>query len=215
MRTSTFARIVTVVGGVLLTGVASAAPAPPPDQGIREVTEQVQGLIRQNHELYKKQPDKFYAMVDQVVVPHFDQKYIGQMVLGRAWRNATEQQRTRFIAAFKNSLVHSYADALLENYQTVKAEWKPVHVAPAATDATVNAELQRQQGMPIQLGFSVHQVGGSWKVYDVVVGGISLAANFRSQFSAEIKQSGLDGLTQRLESGGKTLKDDSLLRDKG
>jgi phospholipid transport system substrate-binding protein len=213
MAKPNFARVpVLLLTLALLTGADGGKP---PDQEVREATDQLQSLIRQNYDDYKKHPDKFYAMVDKIVVPHFDQKYIGQIVLGRAWRSASEPQRARFVAAFKNSLVHSYADALLENYNTVKAVWKPVHLAADASDATVNAELQRQQGPPIQLGFSVHRVDNDWKIYDVVVDGVSLAANFRSQFAAEIKGKGIDGLTQRLESGGKTLQDEGALSGKG
>jgi len=207
MRTSKLA-----LSFLLASSLIAGAAGKPPDQEIREATDQLQTLIKQHYNDYKARPDTFYKMVDQVIVPHFDQRYIGQIVLGRAWRGASEQQRSRFVAAFKNSLVHSYADALLDNYNTVKAVWKPVHAAADATDATVTAELQRPQGPPIQLGFSVHVADNQWKVYDVVVDGVSLAANFRSQFTAEIRQKGLDGLIQRLEGGGKTLQDDSALR---
>jgi phospholipid transport system substrate-binding protein len=51
----------------------------------------------------------------------------------------------------------------------------------------------------------VHLAGGDWKVYDVTVGGISIASNFRTQFSAEIAQNGLDALIKRLENGDKPL----------
>jgi phospholipid transport system substrate-binding protein len=212
MTNSSVAAVLSLV--VLFFAAGSPAATQPPDQEIREATDKLQSLIKQNHDQYKSNPESFYAMVDEVVVPHFDQKYIGQMVLGRSWRSANEQQRSRFIAAFKNSLVHSYADAMLERYNTVKAVWKPVHIAADATEGTVNAELQRADGPAIQLGFSVHKTAGDWKVYDVVVDGISLAANFRSQFAAEVKRSGVDGITQRLEKGGKTLEDEEAVKDK-
>src|SRR5713226_1022960 len=88
----------------VLTGAAALAVAAP-DQTIREATEKLQTQIKQHRAEYQGNSAKFYAMVDEVVVPHFDQKYIGQLVLGRNWRGASEDQRTRFIAAFKNSLV--------------------------------------------------------------------------------------------------------------
>ncbi|HZP11727.1 MAG TPA: ABC transporter substrate-binding protein [Nevskiaceae bacterium] len=192
--------------------MAGAAQAP--DEEVRQATDRLRTLIQQHHDEYKAKPDAFYKVVDREVVPHFDQQYIGQIVLGRYWRSASEPQRRRFINAFKNALVHSYADALLDNYNTVEATWKPVHAAPDATDATVDAELTRQGAQPVQLGFSVRKVGDQWKVYDVIVDGVSLAANFRSQFSQEIKQNGLDSLIRRLETGGKPLQDASALGKK-
>ena len=206
---------------ILLTGVATlllagagALAAMPPDQTIREATEKLQAQIKQHRAEYQSNSGKFYAMVDEVVVPHFDQKYIGQLVLGRNWRGASEDQRKRFISAFKNSLVHSYADALLEYADTVKADWKPVRAANDANEASVNANLVRKDGPPIQIGFSVRLVDNGWKVYDVVVDGISLAANFRSQFGVEIKKNGLDALIKRLEGGGAPLQKQTLERQR-
>src|SRR5207237_7988209 len=127
----------------------------PSDVTSRQATDRLQAQIKRHRAEYQGNSAKFYAMVDEVVVPHFDQKYIGQLVLGRNWRSASEDQRARFISAFKNSLVHSYADALLEYADTVKAEWKPVHSAGDANEASVNANLIRKDGPPIPIGFSV------------------------------------------------------------
>ena len=201
-----------LAGLLLLTGAAGAAR--PPDEEVRQTTDRLRTLIQQHHDEYKAKPATFYQVVDREVVPHFDQRYIGQIVLGRSWRAASEAQRARFISAFKSALVHSYADALLDNYNIVQANWKPVHLAPGATETTVNAELTRPSGPPVQLGFSVHKVGDAWKVYDVIVDSVSLATNFRSQFAEEIRAKGLDALIQRLESGGKPLQDDSALTRK-
>jgi phospholipid transport system substrate-binding protein len=202
-------KISRTIATLLLASVGALA-ATPPDQTIREATEKLQTQIKQHRAEYQGNSGKFYAMVDEVVVPHFDQKYIGQLVLGRNWRGASEEQRTRFISAFKNSLVHSYADALLEYADTVKAEWKPVRAADNANEASVNATLVRKDGPPIPIGFSVRLVDNDWKVYDVVVDGISLAVNFRSQFGGEIKKNGLDALIKRLEGGGEPLQKKAL-----
>src|SRR5690349_24745565 len=92
----------------LIAGIASAA-ARAPDEDVRQATDRLRTLIQQHHDEYKAKPESFYKVVDREVVPHFDQQYIGQIVLGRSWRSASESQRSRFIAAFKNALVHSYA----------------------------------------------------------------------------------------------------------
>lgn len=206
-------RIWLAFSGILLIACAASA-ATAPDVEVRNATEHLRALIQQHHDEYKAKPETFYRVVDQEVVPHFDQPYIGQIVLGRYWRSASESQRARFVSAFKNALVHSYADALLDNYNGVQATWKPVHLAANADETTVNAQITRPSGPPVQLGFSVHKVGDSWKVYDVVVDGVSLATNFRTQFAEEIKQGGLDALIQRLETGGKPLRDESALGKK-
>lgn len=199
---------------VLFAANAGAA-APSPEQEIRGTTEKLQALIRQNGAAYKADSAKFYAMVDSVIVPHFDTRGIGQMVLGRHWKDATPTQRDRFVNAFKSSLVNYYADALLKYADSTKGEWKTTRVAPEATEAMVNVDMVRPNGPPIPIGFSVKLLDGAWKVDDVVVEGVSLATSFRAQFNEEIKQKGLDALIARLEAGGKPLAETALEKPKG
>jgi phospholipid transport system substrate-binding protein len=199
---------------ILLVAPGTALATLPPDQSIRAATENLQAEIRQRHQEYMAHPEKFRAMVDQIVVPHFDQDSISQLVLGRHWKDATDGQRTRFSLAFKNSLVHTYAGALLQYHDSVKLDWKQTPAQPEEKQATVRADLLRQNGPPVPLTFSVRLVRGEWKIYDVAVEGVSLAANFRAQFSSEIRRSGLDGLIQRLEDGGSPLQDQAAGRSK-
>ena len=183
-------------------GAAAHAAPQPPDVAVKETTEQMRTLIRDNHKVYAADKARFYADVDQTLTPRFDVRYIAQLVLGRNWRSADEAQRTRFANAFKNSLIRSFADALLDNYDSVNAEWQPLRIAADATDATVKAKLLRKTAAPVNLAFAMRPDStGEWKVYDVIIENLSLVTNFRSQFAAEIKKSGLDGLIQRIESG--------------
>ncbi len=183
-----------------LNSFTAMAVTQAPDQAIRETTDRLRAMIDSNRAVYRADSEKFFREVETVVVPRFDTRYIGQIILGPHWRSASESQRTRFITAFKNNLVHSYAGAMLEHADTVELKWKPVHMAPAAKDATVGVDLIRKGGPPIPIKFSVHQVGTEWKVYDVSIDSISLATSFRSQFNPEIRKNGIEGLIKRLES---------------
>jgi len=198
---------------LLLTAAAGAA-APSPDQSIKQATDQLQANIQQHRAEYQGDSAKFYKMVDETVVPHFDTQAIGRAVLGRHWREANEDQRNRFVSAFKNSLVHTYADALLKYADTVKINWKPAR-APQGNEGHVEAEIARQQGPAIPLGVKVDQVNNDWKIYDVEIDGVSLGMTFRSQYNEEIKKGGLDPLIARLEKGGKPLQDESAIKNKG
>lgn len=176
-----------------------AAPAQPADVTIRTATEEFQDLIRQNHEKYRADLPGFYKVVEDKVVPYFDTKGIAQLVLGRNWKTATPEQRTRFESAFKDSLIRTYARAMLDYHDSVKAEWTPLRAEAGATDVTINAKILRQNAPPIPLSFSVHTVGDAWKIYDIAVENISLITNFRSQINAEIKANGLDAVIKKFE----------------
>lgn len=183
--------------------VASAAAPVPPDEVVKETTSRLQKEINAREKEFRANPEKLYAFVDDVVVPRFDTRYITQLILARHWRTATEQQRARFEVAFKNMLVHSYANALVEYHDSVKAEWQPLRMAPDSKDVTVQSKLLRQNGQPLPIGFAMRLKDGQWKVYDIVIENLSLITSFRSQVNSEIKRAGLDALIAKLEAGQK------------
>ena len=188
-----------------LAAVSTASATPvPPDEVVKTTTERLQKEIGAREKEFKADQTRLYAFVDEVIVPKFDTKYIAQLILARHWKAASADQRTRFQAAFKDMLVHSYANALVEYHSSVKAEWQPLRMAPDATDVTVNSRLVRGNGKPpLPIGFAMRLKDGEWKVYDIVIENLSLVTSFRSQINSEIKRTSLDALIQRLESGQK------------
>ncbi|HKY90282.1 MAG TPA: ABC transporter substrate-binding protein [Nevskiaceae bacterium] len=198
-------KFLTLAFATLLLAFAAAAPAQtpatPPDVTVKKGTEELLTKIRANHEKYASDLDAFYKEVDATVVPYFDTKGIAQLVLGRNWKTATEDQRKRFEAAFKNSLIRTYARAMLDYYDSVNTEWQPLRAEAGATDVTVNCKLLRTNNAPpIPLAFSMHVVDGAWKIYDISVENLSLATNFRSQINVEVKTNGLDATIQKFEN---------------
>jgi phospholipid transport system substrate-binding protein len=204
-------RAVWVAAFAALAGVSTAsAPVPvpvPPDEVVKSTTERLQREIAARETEFRADQKKLYAFVDEVIVPKFDTKYIAQLILARHWKNASDEQRKRFQAAFKDMLVHSYANALVEYHTSVKAEWQPLRMAPDATDVTVNSRLLREGKPPLPIGFAMRLKDGEWRVYDIVIENLSLVTSFRSQINSEIKRSSLDALIQRLESGQKLEPD--------
>jgi phospholipid transport system substrate-binding protein len=189
------------LAGAALASTALAAPTPP-DVVVKETTSRLQTEITQREKEFRADSKKLYAFVDEVIVPRFDTRYIAQLILARNWKSASEDQRKRFETAFKNMLVHSYADALVEYHSSVKPEWTPLRMAPDATDVTVQSRLIRENGKPpLPIGFAMHLKDNEWKVYDIVIENLSLIQSFRGQIGSEIRRSSLDALIQKLEAG--------------
>lgn len=187
---------------VSLAAPAALAAPMPPDEVVKATTERLQGEISKREKEFRADKRKLYAFVDQVIVPKFDSRYIAQLILARHWKSASEDQRKRFETAFKNMLVNSYADALVEYHNDVKAEWQPLRMAPDAKDVTVQSRLIRNSGKPpVPIGFAMRLKDDEWKVYDIIIENLSLITSFRSQVNSEIKRSGLDALIQKLEAG--------------
>ncbi|MES2488388.1 MAG: ABC transporter substrate-binding protein [Pseudomonadota bacterium] len=199
-------KFILLLSAALMSITAHAAAPKAPDQVAQDATTQLLQLLTANHVKYKADSKLYYKTVNDVVVPLFDVPYIGRLVLGRNGKTATDEQRTRFQNAFKDMLIRSYANAMLDNFDSVKVSWQPLRMAAGATDVTVSSTLLREGKQPVPVGFAMRLTGTEWKIYDITVENISLVINFRSQINEEIKKNGLDSVIARMESGEYSAK---------
>jgi len=155
-----------------------------------------------NREAYKKDPDKIRQLVDTHLLPHFDVQYAARMVLGKHWKDATPDQRERFIKAFYQSMLSNYGNALAD-FTAGKMKVLPSKPDTDAERATVRTEIRRSNGQPVPVNYSMHKTAEGWKAWDVTIEGISYAKSFRDDFGSEIDQKGLDAVIDRLQRGEK------------
>jgi phospholipid transport system substrate-binding protein len=153
-----------------------------------------------NRAKYRKDIGQLYKVVDTVFLPHVDVDYAAQQVLGKNWRTATPDQRKRFVAAFYRSLLTTYGDALVD-FTGDRMKVLPYTGDASQPRASVRTEIKRSNGATVAVAYTLRKDGaGAWKVWDVVIEGISYVKSFREDFGLEIDQKGLDALLQRLES---------------
>ncbi len=181
---------------------AAAAGAMQPSQIIESVAQTFLQDLDAHRATYQGNPKLLRAAVDRDVLPYFDVQFAARLVLARYWRTATPDQRQRFVDAFENSMFTNYGSALL-GFQSNRLQVQPTHVAPDATDAIVRTAIRRDDGSNVQVSFSLHKTAQGWKVWDVIVEGVSYVKSFRDDFGSEIEQQGLDAVIQRLEHGEK------------
>lgn len=181
----------------LCAGTAGASVADSPQALVRQTSERMLTALKDNHEAIAKDPGKLYGLIKDIVLPHFDFRRMSRWALGRAWRQATPDQRKRFVAEFQALLVRTYGSAL-QQYRDQKVQYLPVRMDPGATDVNVRTEVQRSGGPPIPIDYGMEKTRDGWKVYDVAVDGISLVSNYRSTFTSEVRSHGLDGLIDML-----------------
>jgi phospholipid transport system substrate-binding protein len=181
---------------------AGAAAATAPDQVIKTTTDSIRADIGKNVQKYQADKASFYTMVEREIVPHFDTEYIAKVILGTHLKEATPDQTAQFEKAFKDMLVHSYADKLLQYYDSVDIQVKPGRIEADGKRASVDTTILRKDGKPpIPVTFSMRNSGDDWKVWDIKAENISLVLNFRTQIDAEIKKSNIASVIQRLNSG--------------
>lgn len=186
-------KIAFIVSFLLLAPLAVAAETPP-DLLVRETSDKITVLLKANRDVYAKDHKKLYAMVDENVLQHFDFRTMSKSVLARYWREATEDQRTKFAHEFRELLVRTYATALLK-YTDQQILFLPFISKPDDKTVTVRTEVKQSGGglnIPIHYSFFKSEAG--WKVYDITIDGISLITNYRSTYAERIQREGLDAL---------------------
>ncbi len=184
---------------LLLSGVAAATTATSNDPHalVKNNSERMLSILREQHKQLKKKPELIYELVNEIVIPNFDFTRMSRWVLGKYWRQATPEQRQRFENEFRMLLVKTYATSLLE-FIDDEFKYPPLRMKPGAKRVTVRTDVIRSGAAPVRVEYRLFNGKDGWKAYDVLVEGISLVANYRSSFAEEIRQRGLDKLIARL-----------------
>jgi len=179
---------------LLLAPTMASADIQQAQQMVIDTTEKTMAELKQDEQTVRNNPDQLYAIVDKMVLPHFDFQKMSSWVLGKYWRKATPSQKERFTQEFQKLLVRTYSNALLEAIGK-KIDFLPLQSKNKdATEVTVRTEVQQQGGFPIPIDYKMYLKDGQWKVFDVVIDNLSLVSNYRTSFSQEIKKSGIDKL---------------------
>lgn len=201
-----FMKPIIVCMAMLLSTSAVAADAMQPDEMTRRTVDDVIVLLQKNNAVYKSDKTRFFGMVDQKLLPYFDFRKMSQLVLGKNWRSASDNQKEAFVAEFKDLLVRTYAVALLK-FTDQKIAYLPY--TGKATDKTVIVKLNIKQSggapdIPVYTRFYNGKNG--WKVIDISIEGISMVTNYRKVYNDTIIKEGLDSLISSLAESNRKAR---------
>jgi phospholipid transport system substrate-binding protein len=190
---------------VLALGAAQAQDLTPPDVLVKQVTLEVVDLIAKDKEIRGGNRAKLIGLINDKVLPHFNFTSMAALAMGQSWNKATPEQKKRVTDEFKTLLVRTYASALAA-YSDQKFDFRPLRARPADTDVTVNVRVLQPGTQPVPIDYSMEKTASGWKVYDVMVGGVSLVANYRTEFNNLVRESGVDGLIKNLSAKNRSLE---------
>ena len=196
-------RISRRLAAILLPAVCALLPLfavagnPAPVELVKETTSRMLTALREQKADIDRDEARLYTLIADIALPHFDFKRMGMWTLGTYWRSATPEQRERFVAEFRQLLMRTYGHTLMD-YRDTKIGYLPLLAAPDAQRVTVRCEVEQAGGNPVRLDYAMTLTADGWKVYDVLVEGVSLVTNYRSSFAAIIQQQGMDGLIRQL-----------------
>jgi phospholipid transport system substrate-binding protein len=194
---------------ILLLTLATAFPVAAqdvaPDALVKSVTLEVVELITKDKEIKAGSRAKLIQVIEAKVLPHFNFGSMTALAMGQNWGKANPEQRKQLTEEFKTLLVRTYASALAA-YSEQKFDFRPLRAKPTDTDVTVNVRVLQPGGQPVTLDYSMEKTANGWKVYDVMVGGVSLVANYRTEFANTVRSSGVDGLIRELKKKNQEKK---------
>jgi phospholipid transport system substrate-binding protein len=184
------------LAALVLFGTARAQQEAP-DVLVKNVTLEVVDLISKDKEIKSGNRAKLIQLIDSKVLPHFNFSAMTALALGQNWNKATPEQKKRLTEEFRTLLVRTYASALAA-FSEQKLEFRPLRAKPTDTDVIVQVRVLQAGAQPVPIDYAMEKTANGWKVYDVMVGGVSLVANYRTQFSNVVRESGIDGLIKNL-----------------
>ena len=147
----------------------------------------------------KNDKQALYTVIDDILLPRFDRKFAAQLVLARHWRAASDEQKSRFIEAFYATLVHRYADGVLQ-FNLDKMKILSFRGDEPEKRTVVKTTVLLDDGTKVPVHYAMVKRPQGWLMYDVKIEGISYIRNFRAEFNSEINATGLDAIIQRLEA---------------
>jgi phospholipid transport system substrate-binding protein len=197
-----FKKLLVAASLVCFSAFGAAAYAETPDALVKRTAEDVLSVVKTDKDIQAGDQEKLFALAEEKIVPNFNFDKVSRLVLGKNWTKATPEQKTAFQGEFKTLLIRTYATAL-SKYKNQTIEYPPLKMADGAKSAQVKTNIIQQGGQPIAVNYTLEKQADTWKVYDIVIEGVSLVTNYRGQFAQEIRQNGLDSLIKKLADKNK------------
>ncbi|WP_232823876.1 MULTISPECIES: ABC transporter substrate-binding protein [Salinicola] len=176
-----------------LASVAPVAQAQQsPTQVIQQSVDSLMSELEGKKGYYAQHEGELAKLVDTNMAEVADFRYIGASVMGRYFRGATPEQRSKFVNVFRKTLIDTYARGLVTfDYQTLRVK-ENENAGRYDDQASVPMEVVSTNGKTYPVDFTLRQSDGQWKVINVIVNGINLGLTFRNQFDQSMRDNNRD-----------------------
>jgi phospholipid transport system substrate-binding protein len=188
------------LGGALLVvgGAADAWAGAPTDQVKRQIDRIVAVLADPGLKAAGRERDR-QAAVRKIGEEIFDLGEMTRRTLGQHWQGRTEAERAEFVRLFGDVIERAYISRI------AAYDGEKITVLGDSVDgdqATVRTRIVTRQGTEIPVDYRMLRRGQAWVVYDIAIEGVSLVANYRTQFNKVIQTSSYQALVEKLRSAG-------------
>jgi phospholipid transport system substrate-binding protein len=200
-------RMVAVWIAAVVLAVAASVEAGVPTDQLKGATDRVLMLVQdpalKKPERAQERRKEIRAVANEI----FDWQEIGRRALGRHWQGRSPKEREEFSTLFADLIERSYVGKI-ESYSGERIVYAGETIE--GDQATVRTKLFTKSNTEIPIDYRMQKEGDRWRAYDVVIEGVSLVGNYRTQFNKIIQQSGFDELMKKLKT-----KQDELVFGEG
>lgn len=193
---------------VLLSTAANAQQERGPVQIVRETTDELYALVDKNRDKYENNVEAMRNDVRPVLLAEIDTLYSGRLVLGRTARGLEPAKVEEFSDALSDQLIRRYADGLLDFRTRDQIEIMPLVGDNTERMTRVKTRVALENGDQAPVDYVFRKTDDGWKIFDVIVEGISYVTTFRNQIGEAIRQEGFDTTLEKLKCGKLTVETD-------
>ncbi|WP_425435504.1 MlaC/ttg2D family ABC transporter substrate-binding protein [Luteimonas chenhongjianii] len=180
---------------------AATAQAGSPSQLVLANTERVLKTLESRRAEFTRDRSALQNFINGEFNTMFDRDYAARQVLGRHGRGASEADVKVFGDALAENLMRKYGSSLLDFNTQLRVRVKSEAPLPRGLGVRVSSELLRSGGEPIPVDYLMRQSGGTWKVFDVMVEGVSFVRTFREQFDSQLQRKSIPEVARELRTG--------------
>jgi len=195
--------VLAVLSSFAHVALAETSVSEDPQQLVANTINELVDRLKENSEQIHQDRSIAYRISDELVAPYIDFPRVTRLVIGKYWRTASEEQRQVLIAEIQSLIIRSYVTAMTSYADQIVAKRDRINYLPSRyksgdKNASVRVSITLDSGQAVELHYRLYKGGGTWRIYDIVIEGVSLAITYRTSFGEQIKKDGLDSLIAHL-----------------
>lgn len=191
--------ILALIAAAFAFGTAASATAETPNEVIESAIDELSTALDGRRDALADDPEELYEIINAILLPRFDRDYAARLVLATHWKTADAVQRERFVDAFYNNMLRRYADGVLE-FQEDRIQVLRFRGDLSRPRVQAKTIVRLNDGTKVPVDYGFVNRNDTWKMFDVTVEGVSFVRNFRAELDAEIRETSLDAVIERLET---------------
>jgi phospholipid transport system substrate-binding protein len=182
-------------------GLMAQSQAGDPVSLVEDINVRIFANVAENLEEYKANPEALKSLVRTDLMPILDVKYAARLILGRAGRGIEKEKIDEFADCMSNLLINRYSEGLLYFSSEIKLQVLPQRGELNDKITRVRTRVQMPNGGEAPVDYAFHKTADGWKVFDVIVEGISYITTYRHQIMPDVQANGIDSVIERLSTG--------------